>query len=87
MVKLSVENPEVEIASKIEPNSDTATTIPRNYWKRNERLKSRNEKSKNLNLLYMLLQSISPTSAALASERVFSNSNDFMTQKWSNLSD
>ena len=33
---------------------------------------STNERSKNLNLLYMILQNISPTS--VASERAFSNS-------------
>ena len=43
------------------------------------------EKSKNLNLLYTILQNISPTS--VASERAFSNSNDFVTKKRACLSD
>ena len=46
---------------------------------------STNERSKNLNLLYMILQNINLTS--VASERAFSNSNDFVTKKRSNLSD
>ena len=44
-----------------------------------------NERSKNLKLLYMIMQNISPTS--VASERAFSNSNDFVTKKRANLSD
>ena len=87
-MKLSFENPEVKIASKFEPNF-----ILHCYYyqeivkKRNERLKSINERGKNLNMLKMILQNISPTSVALASERAFSNSNDFVTKKRSHISD
>ena len=41
------------------------------------------EKSKNLQMLYMILQNIGPTNC----ERVFSNSKDFVSKKRSRLTD
>ena len=43
------------------------------------------ERSKNLELLYKILQNIAPTS--VGSERAFSNANDFVTKKRCRLSD
>ena len=87
------ETKELSFAEKLQAQLDklsdeTATkklSFQETIKKEMELFKLTNERSKNLSQLYMILQNISPTS--VASERAFSNSNDFVTKKRCNLSD
>ena len=84
MVKLSLLRiQKLKISRKLNQIYMTLLLIPRNCWNRNEPLKSTNERS-DLNLLYIILQNISPTSPTSS---IFESALPNMYKKSSNLSD
>ena len=87
-----VENEELSFAerlnAKLSQNSEESATIKKNSFEMKKEMdlfQITGERSKNLELLYKILQNVAPTS--VASERAFSISSNFVSKKRSRLSD